>query len=298
MPTLSAVIAANRSNAPTSIRPVAVLVGGTSGIGRGVTQALAKYTNGNAHLILVGRNKAAADRIIATLPKGGQYEFVEADVSTMRNVGAVTRELSQRLGKINYLVITSGILSFKGFTPTEDGIDYKLALHYYQRFKFARDLAPLLEKAAAAGEPARMMTVLDATGGGPVHLDDLTLEKHYSIPQAAKVACSYSDAAVQALAQRHPTVSFTHSFPGAVHSDGYRRLPFGIKQIANALLPLVTVTPETCGENMVYSLFDPKLSTGAHFRDNHGEDVPLNKHLTDDIIQKIWDHSVAVCDGK
>ena len=49
---------------------------------------------------------------------------------------------------------------------------------------------------------------------------------------------------------------------------------------------------------MVYSLFDPKLATGAHYRNHKGEDVPRNKHLTDDVIQKVWEHSTAVCDGK
>jgi hypothetical protein len=35
--------------------------------------------------------------------------------------------------KINYIVMSPGILSFKGADDTEEGIDRKLALHYYAR---------------------------------------------------------------------------------------------------------------------------------------------------------------------
>ncbi|EJD55710.1 NAD(P)-binding protein [Auricularia subglabra TFB-10046 SS5] len=301
MPALPDVLAGNAANAPTSLQPVAVLVGGTSGVGRGVAEVLAKYTKGSAHLVLIGRNKSAADEIIAGLPapaNGGKYEFVQCDVSSMRNVGAVTRELSERLGKINYLVLSAGYLSLAGYTPTEDGVDRKLAVHYYSRFKFARDLVPLLEKAAGAGEPARVLTVLDSTHGGPIHFDDMNLEKHYSAAQAAAVGCTYNDAAVAALAKRYPTVSFTHAYPGLVNTGIFKSLPFGLRHISAALAPVLGTSIETCGENMVYSLFDHKLATGAHSRNHKGDDVPRNNNITDDVVEKVWEHSVAVCDGK
>jgi hypothetical protein len=41
-------------------------------------------------------------------------------------------------------------------------MDKKLALNYYARWKFVYDLMPLLEKAKAQGEEARVLTVLAA----------------------------------------------------------------------------------------------------------------------------------------
>ncbi|KAH7102225.1 NAD(P)-binding protein [Auriculariales sp. MPI-PUGE-AT-0066] len=299
MPALSAVLAANAANAPTIAEPVAVVVGGTSGCGAAVAEVLAQRTQGRAHIVLVGRNEAAAKEVIARFPDGARGEFIACDVSSMRNVGVVTRQLSERLGKINYLVLSQGILTMAGRTPTEDGVDFKLALHYYSRFKFARDLAGLLEKAAAQGEPARVMTILDSKRGGPIFPDDMTLERNFSLRNAANVGITYNNAAMVELAKRHPSVSFIHTYPGIVKTNLSNGLPFFARHGLGVLGHLMGVQPIECGENMVYSLFDPKLGKpGAYFRDNVGEDVPRSSYLTPEVLQQVWDHSLSIVDGK
>lgn len=47
--------------------PVAVFVGGTAGIGQGMAEVFHKHTNGNGHIVLVGRNRDAAEKIIMEL---------------------------------------------------------------------------------------------------------------------------------------------------------------------------------------------------------------------------------------
>lgn len=67
MPSLAAVRTANAAFNP-SYAPVALFVGGTSGIGQGLAEAFAHHTKGNAHIVIIGRNRAAADAIIAQFP--------------------------------------------------------------------------------------------------------------------------------------------------------------------------------------------------------------------------------------
>ncbi|KAI0681710.1 hypothetical protein C8T65DRAFT_751366, partial [Cerioporus squamosus] len=97
----------------------------------------ARYTKGNAHwhIVIVGRNKSAADEIIASFPKltkpEAKHEFVKCDVFLMRNVQATTAALRACLPKINFLVLSPGLFNLRGSDETvEPGIDKRLGLHY------------------------------------------------------------------------------------------------------------------------------------------------------------------------
>jgi NAD(P)-dependent dehydrogenase (short-subunit alcohol dehydrogenase family) len=148
MPSLSAVRTFN-SALTFPYRPVGVFVGGTSGIGEGLVRAFAQHTKGDADIVIVGRNREAGEAILSSLPippppaDPPRREFVQCDATLMRNVQTTTDDLSKRLPRLNYLVVTTGILSLKGRDETDEGIDRKLALHYYSRWKFINKYASL-----------------------------------------------------------------------------------------------------------------------------------------------------------
>jgi short-subunit dehydrogenase len=164
-----------------------------------MAQAFAKYTKGNAHIIIIGRNKEAAESIISTFPTPtsaeAKHEFVQADVALMANVHSTSSELLSRLPKINYLVMSPGVMTMAGRNETSEGIDRKLALHYYSRFTFTYDLLPLLKKAEELGEDAKAFSVFAAGHGGKINADDLGLKKTFSLRTAASEGVSYMDAA-------------------------------------------------------------------------------------------------------
>ena len=203
MVALAAARAANAAFSP-SYFPVAVFVGGTSGIGRATAEAFARYTKGNAHIVIVGRNKSAADEIIASFPKPtkpeAKHEFVQCDVFLMRNIQATTASLRESLPKINYLVLSPGLFNLRGRDETVEGIDKRLGLHYYARWKFVYDLLPLVQKAKEAGEDAKVMSVLAPGSGRPIDLDDLGLKKNYSFPKAGVASPTYTDLAMEVRA--------------------------------------------------------------------------------------------------
>jgi hypothetical protein len=78
----------------------------------------------------------------------------------MKSVREATMKLKSELPKINYIILTAGFLSMKGRDPTDEGIDRKLACHFYGRFRFAYDLVGLVDKAANDGEDVGIMSVL------------------------------------------------------------------------------------------------------------------------------------------
>lgn len=179
MPTLAAVQASNVAYAPKYL----IFTGGTSGIGRAMAEAFARYTKGRAHIIIIGRNREAGEAIVASFPKpvdcddGWKHEFVPCDVSLMFNIRSTCAALIARLERINFLVLGAGYASFSSTKETSEGLDHQLALRYYSRYVFIAALLPLLTKARGVGQDARVMSIL---GGGyslPVKLDDLGLKK-------------------------------------------------------------------------------------------------------------------------
>lgn len=199
-PPLSTVKTSNLSRVPSSYAPVAVFVGGTSGIGQGMAEALAAMTKGKTSIVLVGRNKSAAESIIASFPpnsEGSSYDFVACDVTLMRNVVAASKEILAKHAKINYLILTPGFFSTKGYEATEEGIERKMAPMYYGRWKFIHELLPALKSAKEAGQDAKVFSVLAAGRGGEIDVNDLGLQKSYSLIKAANFAATYNDLMVE-----------------------------------------------------------------------------------------------------
>lgn len=63
----------------------------------------------------------------------GTYEFVQGDLTLMKGVKSVATEIATKVDGINFLCMSPGMLSLKGKDDTEEGIDRKMALHYYAR---------------------------------------------------------------------------------------------------------------------------------------------------------------------
>ena len=150
MPTLPIVRTANASIS-YPYRPVALFVGGTAGIGEGMARAFAQHAHGNADVFIAGRNRAAGEAILASMPTvapmdgapAPRREFVECDATLMRNVRRAAAEVKTKTDRVNFMVITSGMLGFQGRDETEEGIDRKLALHYYARWTFIHEYAEI-----------------------------------------------------------------------------------------------------------------------------------------------------------
>lgn len=309
MPSLKDVKAENARYAPGYL-PVAVFVGGTSGIGQGMAQAFAKHTNGNAHIVLVGRNEAAASAILASFPTPtsphAKHEFIQSDISLMANVRATATQLLASLPKINYLVLSTGVMTLDGRTETSEGIDKKLAVHYYARFKLTHELLPLLKKAEEEGEDAKAYSVFSPGYGGPIDVKDLGLKKTYSVRNAALQGVSYMDAAYKEFAARHPSsrLTFTHAHPGGVDSGlltnstsrPVRILQTCLGPIIRAAAPLIgIVSVEDAGEYQLYGML--QQTGGLQRVGARGQDIGMEAFYGGDEVvrRKVWQHSVREC---
>ncbi|KDQ54277.1 hypothetical protein JAAARDRAFT_38436 [Jaapia argillacea MUCL 33604] len=312
MPSLATVKASNTTTLasfPRSFTPTALFLGGTSGIGQAMAQSFAHHTNGNSRIIIIGRNRHAAESTIASFPPPSReelrgteevrHEFVECDATLMENVHKTTKELLGRLNKLNYLVLSPGFLSIKGRDETSEGIDKKLALYYYARWTFIHDLLPLLLKTKQSGEDVSVITILAADTGGEINWEDLGLKHGYGFVSSNKAAITYTDYMLESFSTRNPNIPFTHTYPGPVRTpltSHITGLPKPLSVIINALLYPVQITPQDCAEWMLYAMWEGgKGGGGAWRRGARGEELGRPRFVEEgggEKGERLWEHTM------
>ncbi|CAF1186751.1 unnamed protein product [Didymodactylos carnosus] len=264
--------------------PNVVVVGGTSGIGRAMAISIAKHCPA-ANVTIIGRNEAAAKEIVPQL--GANGEFIRADVSLMTEI----RTAAQKINAVDILVLSQGILTMAGRTPTAENLDNKLALHYYGRVLFVQELLPLLRSSPNGG---KVLFVLHSNRGNlsKINWNDMALENSYSVSSAAIHATSFTDLVIQHFASQpeNVNITFTHAYPGFVKTPLVDNLPFAARVGAKLLMAVgIGISPEDCAEYMVHGMLGTEK--GYRYVDNKGETITNKTPAEPEMIEKVWEHT-------
>jgi len=125
---------------------IALVTGGTSGIGRATANKLAQL---GIHVVVVGRNEERGEKAVAAIRSaGGKADFIASDLrdaSSAREVARSAVELGN--GHVDILINNAGIFPF-GPTEktTEEEFDKVYALNVKAPYFLVAELAPLMAK--------------------------------------------------------------------------------------------------------------------------------------------------------
>ena len=229
----------------------ALVVGGTKGIGYAMACHVAADSPAGS-VIISGRTKPTA-----ALPHANM-EFRPLDATSMRQIKQYTDAYKASVAqgrdhKLDLLIMTQGMLTMAGRTETPEGIDRKLALHYYGRQLLIRELLPVL------ADDAKVIMVLDSHRGHPsmLNMDDLDLKTHFSLGNAGAHAMTMQDGMLQQYAAEQEKATpvarrhFIHCSPGVVHTDLMKGLPGYVRPAFWVLRAVMGVSPEKCAENLL-----------------------------------------------
>jgi NAD(P)-dependent dehydrogenase (short-subunit alcohol dehydrogenase family) len=261
-----------------------VVVGGTSGIGRAIAVSIAQHCP-SANITIVGRNESAANAILPQL--GANPKFIRADVSLMSEI----RTAAQKINAVDMLVLSQGILTMAGRTPTTENIDNKLALHYYGRILFVQELLSLLRSSPNGG---KVLFVLDGVRGSPskINWDDMALENTFSLSSAANHATSFTNLAMQHFASQaeNTNITFTHAYPGLVRTPLVDNLSFWARLPVKCAMAMgLGVSPEDCAELMIHGMLG--TDKGWICVNDKGETVTKKQPEPEEMVEKVWEHT-------
>lgn len=238
-------------------------------------------------------------------PAEHKYRFEKCDATTLANVRATTARLKGSLDRVDLVVITCGVISLKVILLSQpshligahrvlqpyahnnsvERVDPYGAVVVYSRMLFAEELLPLMRttRDSVPGSSPRIISVLNSTWGpGKVIWDDLELSQS-ALNRARKGmghGCSLNNIALEELSLRpvNKGISFQHNYPGRVATNIGAGLPLPIRLVSSVTaMWRKAVDPETCGERILKSAFDPAMATGFYRTDEFGDEyrVPM-----------------------
>ena len=124
---------------------VAVVTGGSSGIGLAAAKA---YAEEGAKVVITGRNRRALDDAAKEI--GGDVLAVQSDASKLGDIDKLMNETKAKFGKIDALFINAGIVKFPAFTETtEAAFDEVMAINFKGAYFTLQKAVPFLNDNSA-----------------------------------------------------------------------------------------------------------------------------------------------------
>ncbi|GAA5828926.1 hypothetical protein JCM11251_005921 [Rhodosporidiobolus azoricus] len=254
----------------------AAIAGGTQGIGAATGL---RFAQAGANVYIIGRNAELGQQVVEKMKNAGEaaegrhFEFIQADLSSVKEVKRVAEELKVKAGAagIDFLVQTQGGPPNGSYdlTSTTPAHESHFAVQTLSRFA----LAYFLASSSTLNRNAAWVNVL-APGGkdGPApKIDDLELaaEEERKKGFFARVGAqmqqdgALADAMVSHFPRAFPSLSLRayHLFPGYVHTSALRTsalLPSPLLLLQSLLGPLIARllpaanTPESFADVPVY----------------------------------------------
>jgi NAD(P)-dependent dehydrogenase (short-subunit alcohol dehydrogenase family) len=243
-------------------RRLAVITGGTAGIGRYTALGLVRQGVG---LLITGRDAGRLAETVAWLKARAPDAAIETergDFASLAEVRAMAERIAARHSKLDILVNNAGLI-MPNRVVTTDGFETTFQVNHLAPFLLTHILLPALKAAA----PSRIVTVSSmASRAGHIDFNDLNMAQKYTMwgayAQSKLVNLLFTYALARRLAGTQVTVNALH--PGFVASN------FGNKGVISnliwTLLRPIQISQTKGAANSIYAATSPDMEgvSGAY----------------------------------
>lgn len=223
---------------------VAVIAGGTKGIGLGIAIEFARE---GAKVVIGGRNEqTGAEGVEAIREAGGEGQFVQCDVAKMHDLENIVREAVKTFGRLDIYVANAGVndsnkTHFLDITP--DQYDWIMDINLKGMFFGGQIAAKQMVKQGEGGVIINMSSVNSYLG---LDAQVVYTTSKGAIQQLTKV---------QAVALAGHNIKVNAMAPGPIETELMRRVGSD-KQLMDTILsrtPMGRIgTPKECGRLAVF----------------------------------------------
>jgi len=245
-------------------KKICVITGATSGIGKETAKALALK---GAHVVIVGRNSKKCISAVNTIKKktsNNQVDYLCADLSDLKQVRNLAKQLKQDYSRIDVLVNNAGAY-FTTRIESADGYEMNLALNHLSPFLLTTLLIDMLKES----NQGRIINVSSAAHvKGKINFEDLQLKNNFNgfnaYAQSKLALTIFSNQLAERLKNTSITVNALH--PGLVASNFGKNnglLRFYVRRLLNRN----EISPLEGSKNSIFLATSPDVAniTGGYF---------------------------------
>ncbi|KAM6149242.1 LOW QUALITY PROTEIN: polyprenol dehydrogenase-like [Rhynchocyon petersi] len=275
---------------------VAVVTGGTEGIGYATAKQLARL---GMHVIIAGNNDRKSQEAVRKIQEetlNDKVEFLFCDLASTSSIRNFVQRFLAKGCPLHVLVNNAGVMMVPQ-RKTKDGFEEHFGINYLGHFLLTNLLLPTMKASGCPGHCARVVTVSSATHYvGELNMDDLQSRQSYSCHAAyaqSKLALVFFTYHLQHLltaSGSHVTANAVD--PGVVNTDLYRHVFWGTRLVKRLLGWLLFQTPEEGARTSIYAAVDPELE-GVGGRYLYNEKPTQSLKITYDkcLQQQLWTRS-------
>ncbi|XP_058148169.1 polyprenol dehydrogenase isoform X3 [Dasypus novemcinctus] len=281
---------------PPQPERVAIVTGGTDGIGYATVKYLARL---GMHVVIAGNNDAKAQEVLRKIKEetlNDKVEFLYCDLASMRSIRQFVQQFRMKNIPLHVLVNNAGVMMVPQ-RKTQDGFEEHFGLNYLGHFLLTNLLLDLLKESGSPSRGARVITISSATHYvGEMNMDDLQSSNYYSPHGAyaqsklALVLFSYHLQGLLASEGSHVTSNVVD--PGVVNTDLYQHVFWGTRLLQKIFGWLLFKTPEEGAWTSVYAAVSPELEgVGGRYLYNEKPTASLQVTYDKKLQRELWSRS-------
>jgi len=260
---------------------IALVTGGTSGVGLSIVKALVKN---NYTVFIIGTNEQKGKEIESDLNKNSTTKntFVKLNLSNLKEVYKFANKFKNEVSHLSLLVNVAGVVLLKR-QETEQKLEKTFAIGYLSAFALSNALILLLEKnkhsriVNVSGIPKQVM---NAT----LNFDDLYFKKKYSGFKTAVATIHAKTVLTEILSEKlkDKNIDVNSFHPGMVKSDLTRNMPMLLKILVKMASPFMA----KASKNGIYTSISQEIIgiTGQLFANKK----PISLHFKKEYKEKLW----------